>query len=405
MKLFILFVLVATFVFEWVMSTLNYQHRTQPIPDNVRDVYDPQEYSQWLEYTMLNHRLSNVGSGISFGIMLVLLSSDFFLYVHQWTMTISNSIPITTLLFLGVYMFISLVINLPFDYVSTFVIDQKFGFNTSTLTTFVLDKIKGLLLTVILGGALGYLLITLYLQFQLTFILIGWGVMVLVVLLVNVLYTKVFIRLFNKLTPLQDSTLKARIEVFAQSVGYEVTKISVMNASKRSTKLNAFFSGFGKFKQIVLYDTLIEQCSEDEIVAVLAHEIGHAKHKDVIRSFAQSVIMLFVYLVVLVIFFETTYFVQPFGFSEPHIGFSMILFSILMSPIGIVLQLPLSYLSRKAEFKADYFAKVHGYGPALVSALKLLAKKNFSNLTPHPWVVKLSYSHPPMSKRIEMLSK
>lgn len=405
MKLFILFVLIATFAFEWMMSTLNYKHRTQPIPENVKDVYDPQEYSQWLEYTMLNHRLSNIGSGISLGIMLVLLNSNFFLNVHHWTFQIFESTQLTTLLFLGVYMFISTVINLPFDYVSTFVIDQKFGFNTSTHMTFIMDKIKGLLLTVILGGALSYLLISLYLLFGVSFIFVGWLILVFVILLVNILYTKVFIRLFNKLTPLEESPLKSNIEAFAQSVGYEVTKISVMNASKRSTKLNAFFSGFGKFKQIVLYDTLLEQCSEDEIVAVLAHEIGHARHKDVIRGFVQSVAMLFIYLVVLVSFFETTLFVQPFGFNEPHLGFSVILFSILMSPIGIVIQLPLSYISRKAEYKADHFAKAHGYGPALISALKLLAKKNFSNLTPHPWVVKLSYSHPPMSKRIEMLSK
>jgi STE24 endopeptidase len=176
-----------------------------------------------------------------------------------------------------------------------------------------------------------------------------------------------------------------------------------MNASKRSARLNAFFSGFGKFKHIVLYDTLLEKCGTDEIVAVLAHEIGHARHKDVLRNFFISMVQISVYLLLLTFFLSSSTLARSFGFEQTHLGFALILFAILAEPFGILLGIPLSAMSRTAEFRADRFAAQAGYQTAMISALKILARENFSNLTPHPAVVKMTYSHPPVSQRIEAL--
>lgn len=237
------------------------------------------------------------------------------------------------------------------------------------------------------------------------FILYAWLLLVSITLLINLLYTKLFVPLFNKLTPLPPGELYDNIHNLAVSTGYEVKKISVMDASKRSSKLNAYFSGFGKFKQIVLFDTLIDKCSPDEIVSVLAHEIGHAKHKDVLRQFFISMVHMSVILVLLTFFLSSHGLSQAFGFQTAHMGFALILFGILMEPVGIVASIPLTFISRRAEYRADAFAAASGYRNAMISALKVLARENFANLTPHPLVVKMTYSHPPISQRIEALEK
>ncbi len=186
-------------------------------------------------------------------------------------------------------------------------------------------------------------------------------------------------------------------------MGYEIRKISIIDASKRSTRLNAFFTGFGRFKNIVLFDTLLEKCSTDEVLSVLAHEIGHSKHKDALRSLIITAIEMAAYLGILTFFLSSASFSTAFGFTDIHYGFAIILFGILLDPLGIVLDIPLSALARKAEYRADACAADCGYGDALISALKKLAKENFSNLTPHPLVVRLSYSHPTISMRIDAI--
>jgi STE24 endopeptidase len=257
---------------------------------------------------------------------------------------------------------------------------------------------------IVLGGSVLYVLLSLYLNSE-NFILYTWLFFVTIMIFINILYTKVFIKIFNKLTPLPDGELKDKIMEFAQKTGTSIKSISVMDASRRTKKLNAFFSGFGKFKSIVLYDNLIEKMSSDEIVAVLAHEIGHGKHMDTLRNLLMALIQMGIMLYFLQLFLSWEALSISFGFETVNIGFGLILFSVFLSPIDILLDVPLSAISRWAEYRADGYAKENGYKEAMITALKRLAQENFANLTPHPLMVKMTYSHPPISQRIQALNK
>ena len=398
-------VILIVFIFDIALSIMNYRYRSKPIPENVADVYKEEEYQKWLRYTMENHRLSMVVKILNTSILILFLATGVFPLLARRIESLTADPILQTLFFLGAYFLIMFVLNIGFQAYRTFSIEERYGFNKSTAGTFLLDQVKSILLTFLLGGLALKALLTLYHSMGRGFLLYAWALMVFLVFLVNILYTRIFVRIFNKLTPLPEGELKDKIEALARSTGYEVRKISVMNASKRSGRLNAFFSGFGKFKHIVLYDTLIEKCSTDEIVSVLAHEIGHAKHKDVLRNFLIAMVQIGVYLLLLTFFLSSTALAGSFGFPAIHDGFSLILFSILMEPFGILLGVPLSAISRRAEYRADGFAAGAGYRSAMISALKVLARENFSNLTPHPLVVKMTYSHPPISQRITALSK
>ena len=269
----------------------------------------------------------------------------------------------------------------------------------------VLDKIKGLILTIIFGGGLVYLLSTLYYEVGSMFYLYAWLSIIAIMLLVNLFLVKLFIPIFNKVTPLEDGELKDSIESFAKTTGYEVSKISIIDASKRSTKLNALFTGLGRFKKVLLYDTLVEKMSTEEIVAVLAHEIGHNKHKHVVTGMIQMIIVISIYLGVLLFTLNSPEISRAFGFTDTHFGFGLIIFSVLLAPISVLIGAITSGISRKHEYQADEFARAAGYGVHLESALRVLSKENFSNLTPHPLYVKLTYSHPPVSDRINTIRK
>lgn len=398
-------VILIVFLLDILMSSLNYKHRKQPIPANVADVYDQKEYARWLKYTMENHRLSMVEKTMDALILVIFLSIGFFPFMADLANGFTQHPILQTLLFLGFYGAVSFVLGIGFHLYRTFSIEERYGFNQSSVKTFVVDQVKSIFLSILLGGSILYALLSLYLRMGNRFILYAWLLLVSITLLINLLYTKLFVPLFNKLTPLPPGELYENIHKLAVSTGYEVKKISVMNASKRSSKLNAYFSGFGKFRHIVLFDTLLEKCSTDEIVSVLAHEIGHGKHKDVLRQFFISMVQMSVVLVLLTFFLSSDGLSQAFGFQSPHMGFALILFGILMEPVGIVVSIPLTFISRKAEYRADAFAADSGYRDAMISALKILARENFANLTPHPLVVKITYSHPPISQRIEALEK
>jgi STE24 endopeptidase len=257
----------------------------------------------------------------------------------------------------------------------------------------------------IFGGGFIFLLTTLFVNVGSMFFFYSWISIIVIILVIQILYVPVLIPIFNKLTPLEDGELKTKIHNFATSVGYEVSKISTMDASKRSTKLNAFFSGFGKFKQIVLFDTLLDKMSDDEIVAVLAHEIGHNKHKHIWYLLIQQAITLSIYIGVLILVLNNDVFSIAFGFDAANFGFSIILFSVLLNPISILINLITSTLSRKYEFQADHYAAFHFNKESIEGALKVLSRANFSNLTPHPLYVKILYSHPPTVERIRAIRK
>lgn len=397
-------IILATFAFDMWLSFLNYNHRTQPIPENVTDIYDNDRYARWLNYTMENFRLGMIAKVISTILTVLFLTFGFFPFLDRLSLSVFTDPILRTMLFVGSYMILNSLIDIPFSYIKNFKIEEKYGFNKTTKKTFVLDLLKSLIMMVVLGGGVLYVLLFLYLNSE-NFILYTWLFMVTIMITVNILYTKLFIKIFNKLTPLPDGELKDQIMEFAKKTGTSIKSISVMDASRRTKKLNAFFSGFGKFKSIVLYDNLIEKMSNDEIVAVLAHEIGHGKHKDTLRNLLMGLVQMGIMLYFLQLFLSWEVLSVSFGFETVNIGFGLILFSVFLSPIDILLDVPLSAISRWAEYRADGYAKENGYKDAMITALKRLAQENFANLTPHPLMVKMTYSHPPISQRITALQK
>lgn len=404
MGMFIIVLITLLFAFKLALSILNYRHRTQPIPENVKSVYDEDAYAKWLEYSMANFRLSLFEKSFHFILLIVLLLSGFFGFLEELTNAwFSEGAIFATLAFLGIYFLIRMITDLPFDYYKTFVIEERFGFNKQTTKGFVSDQIKSLVLVVVLGGGLVTLLMILHREFAGMFFIFAWLALVIIMFLVFILNTKVFIRLFNKLEPLEEGELREAIESFVNDTGYRIKSISKMDASKRSTKLNAFFSGMGRFKEIVLFDTLIDKLSTDEIVAVLAHEIAHGKNKDTIRLFLQQIIMLGIYTLVIGWTVSSDAIATDFGLSGAHFGFGLLLFSILIGPIQLIISPLTTHLSRIAEYKADMYSALHGYRVAMQGALIKLARENFSNLTPHPIFVFFYYDHPTISSRLQSI--
>lgn len=392
--------LIVNFGVNLFLSILNYKNRNAKIPEELVDIYDMEKYVDWKNYYMENFFLQLISSSINFIIILMFLSLSIFNKLYTFAIDITTNVPLQSLIVIGFYFLINFVVDLIFSYYSVFTIENKYGFNKMTKKTFIIDKIKSLILTIIFGGGAVYGIVQLYLSSGNLFFFIAWGSAILIMLFINISYTKLFVPLFNKLRPLDDSPLKDKIYAFAEKVGYEISKISVIDASKRSTKLNAYFSGFGKVKRIVLYDTLIEKMSEEEIIAVLAHEIGHNKHKHIIFNLIQMVLMLSVYILGIMIFLDNEVFSFAFDFSEISYGFNLILYMIFLSVITLIINIPLSYISRKFEYQADAYAAQNYSDEMLISALKVLSRENFSNLTPHPLYVKFYYSHPPLKERI-----
>ena len=397
----ILSIILGMFVFEFLISVLNYRYKNQPIPENVQGLYDKDKYHKWLEYSMANFKFGIISNTISTAVMLLLLSLGAFGFFEELSIEVTSSGLLQTLFFLLMYYVISFIMALPLSYYRVFKIEESFGFNKMTKKLFVIDKIKSFILTVVFGGGIISLLFVIFEAFSniWIFILIAY-VVIFTVMLLLFLFNGVFVRLFNKLTLLEEGSLKEKIDALAVSLGFEVKRIYVMDGSRRSTKLNAFFSGLGKTKEVVLFDTLIEKSTEDQILAVLAHELGHATHKDTLKGLIQQLFVIGLYVLVLGFILTTADLHTAFYLSNVHFGFSIILMSILLSPVNTLLGLYTNYVSRIHEYKADAFAAKHTSKEAMISALKLLVVENFANLTPHPLYVKLYYSHPPISSRI-----
>lgn len=398
-------VIILITTFDIILARLNFLNRHQPIPSNVKDVYDETSYMKWLQYSMEHFKVNIYSKLINALVLIAMIATSAFSELTTLTSRLSASQVFEPILYLLICASGYYLLNIGFSIYKTFYIEQKYGFNTTTAKTYILDQLKNILLLGSLAfGVLSFIL-NIYLGIGLLSFFYIWLFLIAVLFVINILYVHVFIRLFNKLTPLSEGDLYEKSRALAKSLGYEIKSISVMNASKRSTKLNAFFTGFGRFKKVVLYDTLIEKCTTDEIVSVLAHEIGHAKHKDTLRSLIETCIEMIIYLTVLAGIFTIPALYRDFGFSEIHLGFAFILFLIFFRPFQTIINIPLMKLSRRAEFRADACAADSGYKDAMISALKTLSRENFSNLTPHPLYVTMHYTHPPTSSRIEALEK
>ncbi|HCW06428.1 MAG TPA: peptidase M48 [Cytophagales bacterium] len=399
----IISITVLSYLFEQALDYLNLKSHRTDIPDEVASFYNKEKYQRSIEYHLTQAKFSFLTSAFSFLLSILMLSFGGFGWVDQLLRPIVTNSTLLALTFFGVIMVASDVLTLPFQLYSVFVIEEKFGFNKTTVTTFFIDKLKGYVLGAIIGGALLSVLIFLINKIGPNFWIWFGFIASVFILLVNMFYASLILPLFNKLTPLTEGELKTAIHQFAAKVNFPLDNIFVMDGSKRSKKANAFFSGIGKKKKIVLYDTLIENHSTDELVAVLAHEVGHFKKKHIVWSYGLTVIQLFFTLYILSLMIFNTNLSLALGGSAQAIHLNLIAFAILFSPISGITGLLMSLLSRKNEFEADAYAKEKYNGEALSTALKKLSVDSLSNLFPHPAYVFFHYSHPPLLERLKAL--
>ena len=396
-------ILLIKFVLDTVLNHLNAKHFNDTPPDEVSDVYEIDEYQKSQHYKKTNHNFNITSSLFSLIITLSFFFFNGFLIVDDIARGFSDNTIMITLIFFGIISIGSDLISIPFSLYKTFVIEEEFGFNKTSKKTFFLDKLKGLLMTIFLGGAI-LALITWFYEFTgIYFWLYTWGLITLFSLFMNMFYSKLIVPLFNKQTPLKEGELKNAIAKYTNSVGFKVDNIFVINGSKRSTKANAYFSDFGNQKRITLYDTLINDLSTEEIIAVLAHEVGHYKKKHIIFNLTASVMLTGFTLFLLSLFINTPIFSLALGVSIPSFHIGLITFGILYSPVSQITGMFMNFMSRKFEYQADNYAKKTVASEPLISSLKKLSKNSLSNLTPHFLYVFIHYSHPTLLKRIKNL--
>ena len=402
------FILIAIIIIEFVIDTtldvLNAKHYGDKLPEPLQDVYDTEEYLKSQAYKKERFKFSMVSSVFSLVLLLAFFFLDGFAFVDELARQYTDHPILIALIFFGIIMLGSDILTTPFSYYSTFVIEEKYGFNKTTLKTFVLDKIKGWFMLIIVGGALLSLIIWFYQWAGSSFWLYAWAVIAVFSVVMNMFYAKLIVPLFNKQTPLEDGSLRQKIEAYASKVGFKLDNIFVIDGSKRSTKANAYFSGFGREKRITLYDTLINDLKEEEIVAVLAHEVGHYKKNHIIINLITSIALTGLTLWLLSLCIGSPLLSQALGVTTPSFHIGLIAFGILYSPISEITSLLMNFISRAFEYQADNFAKETYAGAPLISGLKPLSKNSLSNLTPHPAYVFMHYSHPTLLQRFRNIS-
>ncbi len=401
----IIAILVFQFLLETILDYLNAQHYSKPVPEELRDVFDETEYQKSQDYKRTNYRFGLLTSTFSLLLTLVFLISGGFEWMDNIVRSFTDNQIVMALSFFGIIMIGSDIITTPFSYYQTFVIEERFGFNKSTKKLFFIDKIKGWLMMSVLGGGILALIIWFFQWARSDFWIYAWVVVTIFTIFMNLFYSRLIVPLFNKQEPLENGSLKSKIEAYAKNVGFELKNIFVIDGSKRSTKANAYFSGFGKEKRVTLYDTLIKDLNEEEIVAVLAHEVGHYKRRHIVFNLIASIVVTGLTLFILSLFINNPEVSLAIGVSQPSFHAALIGFGILYSPISEITGLVMNLLSRKFEYQADDYAKNTFAALPLITSLKKLSKNSLSNLTPHPAYVFMHYSHPPLVDRIRNLKK
>jgi STE24 endopeptidase len=401
----IISIVVISYLSEQLLDYINLKSQKTIVPEEMKDFYDEEKYRKSLEYQQTQSKFSFLSSGISFLIMLIMLLFGGFGLLDSFLKPFFDDQIILALAFFAVLMIASDLLSLPFQLYSIFVIEEKFGFNKMTIKTFLTDKLKSYLISILIGGGLLYLLLYLVIYLGNSFWVIFLIAITAFMLFMNIFYTSIFVPLFNKLTPLPDGELKSAIEEFSKKINFPVTNIFVIDGSKRSSKSNAFFSGLGKRKKIVLYDTLINNHSIEELVAILAHEAGHYKKRHIVWGMLISIAQMAVILFILSLFIFNEQLSLAMGVEGLSLHINLIAFAILYSPISAITGLLQNMYSRKNEFEADAFAKATYKPDALALALKKLSVDNLSNLYPHPLYVFMHYSHPPLLERLRALEK
>lgn len=401
----IIAIVAFNFVLEQVLAVLNRRYKKPILPPELVGVYNQEKYEQSLDYQQVNGRFQTLVTTFSFLLSVVLLSSGFFGWLDTYLSQYIEHPVGLALAYFGLLFIGSDLASIPFQWYGTFVIEDRFGFNKMTLRTFVTDKLKGYLLSAVLGGIIASIFLYLVIGIGENFWIYFWPIVSLVMVLLSIFYTSVFVPLFNTLSPLEAGELRAAIEAYSQSVDFPIKNILVIDGSKRSDKSNAFFSGIGKQKKVVLYDTLIANHSTDELVAVIAHEVGHYKKKHIYSSIAFSVLQIGFTLFTLSLLIFNEQISLALGANSLAVHVNLVAFGILFSPISTLSGLLMNSWSRKNEHEADAYA-VNTYGATpLMMALKKLSSHNMSNLYPHPWYVFFNYSHPPLLQRLKAVKQ
>jgi STE24 endopeptidase len=396
-------ILIFDFLLERTLSFLNSAKRNRILPKELEDVYDLETYQKSQDYKSANERFGMISAGFSFLLMMLMLIFQGFAFADSFCRQITENPIFLSLIFFGILFFASDILGIPFDLYGTFVIEEKYGFNKTKPLVFVTDKLKGYLLSIIIGGGLLALFIWYYYKVGSSFWIYIWLIFTAFSVFMLMFYSNLIVPLFNKQKPLEEGELRDEITDFATKAGFQLKNIYVIDGSKRSTKANAYFTGLGPKKRIVLYDTLINQLTSREIVAVLAHEIGHYKRRHTYIGLAGSVIQMGLTLFILSLIIGNPLLNESLGVFKPGIHIGLIVFGILYSPISTIIGLAMNILSRKNEYEADRFAASYGLDNELISGLKKLSKNNLSNLNPHPAYVFFHYSHPTLLQRIRAL--
>lgn len=401
----ILFFLFLDFALERILDYLNAGRWSNRLPDALKGIYDEEKYRKSQDYSRVNMRFGILTSTFFFLLILgVLLAGGFGWLdqlVRQWT---ENPI-LMAMIFFAIIALVSDLLSTPFDIYDTFVIEERFGFNKTTPGTYLLDKLKGYLLVVLIGGALIAIFVWFYRVSGRLFWLYAWLFLTVFSVFMMMFYSTLIVPLFNKQTPLEDGPLRDAIEGFAQKVGFKLDNIFVIDGSKRSSRGNAYFSGLGPRKRIVLFDTLIHDHTTEELVAVLAHEVGHYKKKHTLKGMILSVFSSGVILYLLGLFINRPELSLALGGKESSFHLGILAFGLLYTPVTLILGLLGNHYSRKYEFEADAYAACHYAVVPLQEALKKLSVNNLSNLRPHPAYVFFHYSHPPLMERLDHLEK
>jgi len=404
--LIIIFALAVEYLLSTVSSILDMGNIVEEVPADFQDVYDREKYARSQSYLRDRTRFGIFSSTFSLLLILVVIHTGLFGVLDQFVRVQTNQPILAGLLFFGIIFIIKDIISLPFSIYSTFVIEEKFEFNRTTPKTFVIDKLKGYALTVILGSAVIVPILFFFERFGPRGWWIAWALVTLFMIAVQPLFVHVIAPLFNKFTPLEEGELRTAIEEYSEKVKFPIGRIDVMDGSKRSGHSNAYFSGLGKSRRIALFDTLLEKHTTEEIISVVAHEVGHYKRKHIIKGTALGILETGVMLFIFNLIMKDAALFAVFGVSDISVYGGLVFFAMLYAPVSMITSLLTTAVSRKNEFEADTFSLETTKNPqALVNMLKGLAANNLAHLTPHPLKVFLSYSHPPVISRIAAVTQ
>ena len=396
-------IIILNFFKDSILDYLNSKYFDNKIPEIISDIYDKEKYLKSQEYKKTQYKFNRISSTYSLLILLLFFYFDGFLILDNYCRSLFDSELIISLSFFGIIYFGNDLLSIPFSIYHTFIIEEKFGFNKTTKKTYIIDKLKSWLLTILFGGGILSFIILQFEYVGQNFWIVAWIFISVLTLLINGLYAQIIVPLFNKQTKLEDGELKSEIEKYSKKVGFNLSNIFVIDGSKRSTKANAYFSGFGKQKRVTLYDTLINKLTKNQIVAVIAHEIGHYKKNHIIFNLLFSIIQSGLMLYILSLLIYMPIFSEALNIENHSFHIALITFSILYTPISEMSSLIFNLFSRKFEYEADEYADKTFDGKYLIEALKVLTKDSLSNLTPHPKYVWWHYSHPTLLERINQL--